>query len=477
MFQSDKFVQVEKHGKYTRYSKLLGRGAIKTVYYAIDTEMGCEVAWNQVKLDHLTQMDAEKLFREIKLLHGVEHKAIIKLIDTWLDSENRILVFITQIMPSGSLRNYIDKVKSLSTKAIRNFSRQILEGIYYLHSRDPPIIHRDIKCDNIFFDGSKGKIKIGDLGESTLKLADHVKSVIGTPNFMAPELYDEHYTEKVDIYAFGMCILEMATGDYPYFECENAAQIFRKVLSGKKPLSIEKVKDPEILEIINLCILPELNRPSAEQLLQHPFFEKASTPSIPNETSNENEENIDSKLEKPLHANSAIFYLDPNEIQSQKEIDIDIPVFINGKQSTINESFNLEKQDYPSFVKNITSKYNLTIDDPEEFVELIRSIVENEQKNKKLKSIKKFDDQKTNSPKLIVTPIFQQKDQSFQKINEQTFDPQIQNGIIYQDEDKDKDKNEDKNENKDKDKNKNENKNENKNKNENENENENKNEK
>eukprot|EP00612_Vaucheria_litorea_P004671 CAMPEP_0171468940 /NCGR_PEP_ID=MMETSP0945-20130129/10949_1 /TAXON_ID=109269 /ORGANISM="Vaucheria litorea, Strain CCMP2940" /LENGTH=55 /DNA_ID=CAMNT_0011997911 /DNA_START=530 /DNA_END=693 /DNA_ORIENTATION=+ len=54
-------------------------------------------------------------------------------------------------------------------------------------------------------------------------------SVLGTPEFMAPELYEEAYNEKVDIYAFGMCVLEMVTKENPYNECKNAAQIYKKV--------------------------------------------------------------------------------------------------------------------------------------------------------------------------------------------------------------------------------------------------------
>lgn len=53
----------------------------------------------------------------------------------------------------------------------------------------------------------------------------------GTPEFMAPEMYEEHYDESVDVYAFGMCMLEMATSEYPYKECTNAAQIYKKVTS------------------------------------------------------------------------------------------------------------------------------------------------------------------------------------------------------------------------------------------------------
>lgn len=60
-------------------------------------------------------------------------------------------------------------------------------------------------------------------------------SVLGTPEFMAPELYDENYNEKVDIYAFGMLLLEIITRDVPYHECANPAQIYKKVTQGIPP--------------------------------------------------------------------------------------------------------------------------------------------------------------------------------------------------------------------------------------------------
>ena len=58
---------------------------------------------------------------------------------------------------------------------------------------------------------------------------------VGTPEFMAPELYEEEYNELVDIYSFGMCLLEMVTFEYPYSECTNAAQIYKKVSSVRPP--------------------------------------------------------------------------------------------------------------------------------------------------------------------------------------------------------------------------------------------------
>ena len=102
---------------------------------------------------------------------------------------------------------------------IKDWCLNILRGIVYLHSRDPPIIHRDLKCDNVFINSNKGEIRIGDFGLSSTLTNMVASSVIGTPEFMAPELYDEKYGTEVDIWAFGMMMLEIITLKAPYSEC------------------------------------------------------------------------------------------------------------------------------------------------------------------------------------------------------------------------------------------------------------------
>ena len=92
----------------------------------------------------------------------------------------------------------------------------------------PYYLLRSFLLQHFFFaKGATGSVKIGDLGLSTNKY--QAQSVIGTPEFMAPEMYDEKYDEFVDIYAFGMVMLEMATSEYPYSECTGPAQIYKKV--------------------------------------------------------------------------------------------------------------------------------------------------------------------------------------------------------------------------------------------------------
>ncbi|KAK9072105.1 hypothetical protein SSX86_008537 [Deinandra increscens subsp. villosa] len=262
------------HNRYIRYNEMLGRGAFKTVYKGFDEVEGIEVAWNQVLLDDAMQSPEhlERVYSEVHLLRTLKHENIIKSYVSWVDDEKKTINMITELFTSGNLRQYRKKHKSVDLKAIKNWARQILRGLAYLHSHEPPIIHRDLKCDNIFVNGNHGEVKIGDLGLATLMLRPTAKSLIGTPEFMAPELYEEEYNELVDIYSFGMCILELITCEYPYSECRNQAQIYKKVTSGIKPAGLSKVKDPQVKEFIEKCLVPLSQRLPAKELLKDPFI-------------------------------------------------------------------------------------------------------------------------------------------------------------------------------------------------------------
>ncbi|URE01485.1 photoperiodism, flowering [Musa troglodytarum] len=94
----------------------------------------------------------------------------------------------------------------------------------------------------------------------------------GTPEFMAPELYEEEYNELADIYSFGMSVLEMLTSEYPYSECSNPAQIYKKVTSGKLPRAFYCIQDPEAKRFVGRCLQKVPGRSSAKELLLDPFL-------------------------------------------------------------------------------------------------------------------------------------------------------------------------------------------------------------
>lgn len=263
-------------GRYIRYKRLLGRGAFKDVYKGFDHADNVEIAWNQICIEDETTLKSperkEKLCSEAVLLKSLNHRNIMSCSSFWLDFDNKTVNMITELFEYGCLRHYMKKLGNVvDVHTIKNLGRQILQGLHYLHTRNPIIIHRDLKCDNLFVDAS-GEVKIGDFGLATTMERAPLRDLAGTPEFMAPEYYDEEYNELVDIYAFGMCLMELATSEYPYSECTNPAQIFKKVSTGIKPVALGKVKDREVKEMIEKCMLPASLRPSALELLKDPFF-------------------------------------------------------------------------------------------------------------------------------------------------------------------------------------------------------------
>ncbi|XP_072408394.1 serine/threonine-protein kinase WNK1-like isoform X4 [Chiloscyllium punctatum] len=272
-----KAVATSPDGRFLKFDIEIGRGSFKTVYKGLDTETTVEVAWCELQDRKLSKSERQRFKEEAEMLKGLQHPNIVRFYDSWESTlkGKKCIVLVTELMTSGTLKTYLKRFKIMKIKVLRSWCRQILKGLHFLHTRTPPIIHRDLKCDNIFITGPTGSVKVGDLGLATLKRASFAKSVIGTPEFMAPEMYEEKYDESVDVYAFGMCMLEMATSEYPYSECQNAAQIYRRVTSGVKPASFDKVAIPEVKEIIEGCIRQNKDeRYAIKDLLSHAFFQE-----------------------------------------------------------------------------------------------------------------------------------------------------------------------------------------------------------
>jgi len=267
------------NGRYQRFKTCIGKGAFKSVYEAFDKTAQKDVAWNVVDLSQVRSGDElVKIRKETDILKSLKHKNILRIYDTWLNESQDRLIFITDIMRDGSLLKYIMN-RDITLGRVKEFCKQILNALCYLHrgigTPPKPIIHRDLKCDNIFIDASMNRVVLGDLGLSVVVSQKPIKgqSVVGTPEFMAPEMYEEKYNTKVDIYAFGMCLLQMVTKKYPYQECHTLHQVYKKVTRRELPAVLKTVISKSVKEyILNCCHFEQEHRPTAGQLLQHPFL-------------------------------------------------------------------------------------------------------------------------------------------------------------------------------------------------------------
>ena len=278
MSNDEEVIERSPEGRYVRYAQKVGTGSFKTVWKGQDMDTAREVAWNTINIAHYKAALRKRIMEEVMLLRRLSHPCLLQFYGSWLLPDSMQVVFVTELFHAGTLKEFTRKYP-ISMAQVKKYCRSILECLVYLHTQDPPVIHRDLKCDNIFIDGADGNIKIGDLGLSTQLLPNSEKAytVLGTPEFMAPEMYEAEYTETVDIYAFGMCVLEMITKRAPYEECaNNVAAVMKAVTSGQLPRGLDELKEkwPDAYEFVHRCIVAgeHDSRPSATSLLDDDFL-------------------------------------------------------------------------------------------------------------------------------------------------------------------------------------------------------------
>ena len=153
-----------------RYQNEVGKGRFKKVFKGFDERRGIDVAWSKLSQESL-DLDDEQLAavaQEMRKGLDLDHPNIIKCYLTWQDGQGHCINLITEFFTSGNLREYRQRHKHLELKAVKKWARQILSGLDYLHTKEPPVVHGDLRCDKIYINGHSGEIKIGDLGLATL---------------------------------------------------------------------------------------------------------------------------------------------------------------------------------------------------------------------------------------------------------------------------------------------------------------------
>uniref|UniRef100_A0A3P8R587 Mitogen-activated protein kinase kinase kinase 3 n=1 Tax=Astatotilapia calliptera TaxID=8154 RepID=A0A3P8R587_ASTCA len=259
-----------------RRGKLLGQGAFGQVYLCYDVDTGRELAAKQVQFDPdspETSKEVSALECEIQLLKNLHHERIVQYYGCLRDHNEKTLTIFMEYMPGGSVKDQLKAYGALTENVTRKYTRQILEGMSYLHSN--MIVHRDIKGANILRD-SAGNVKLGDFGASkrlqTICMSGTgIRSVTGTPYWMSPEVISgEGYGRKADVWSLGCTVVEMLTEKPPWAEYEAMAAIFKIATQPTNPLLPSHTSD-QARDFIRSIFVEAKHRPSAEELLRHPF--------------------------------------------------------------------------------------------------------------------------------------------------------------------------------------------------------------
>jgi len=285
-------------GTQWKKGQLIGRGSYGSVYMVLNESNGKFMAMKEVELGFKGDADEVRaLVGEIQLLQQLEHPNIVRYLGSRIQPSSSCIQIFTEWVPGGSIRSILDNFGPLSPNVVRSYVHQSVEGLLYLH--DHHIWHRDIKGANILVDHA-GIIKLADFGTSeklrkksdgssvaieqsqSSSTSEGVQTTCGTPLFMAPEAMLDPKTVdglKADIWSLGATTLQMITGSPPWREhgFSNFMQLMMFVARDDSSPLIDDGVPPAIRDFIGQCFRRNPNiRPSARQLLTHPFFGKSS---------------------------------------------------------------------------------------------------------------------------------------------------------------------------------------------------------
>ncbi|KAG1943677.1 serine/threonine-protein kinase 10 [Pimephales promelas] len=258
----------------------LGDGAFGKVYKAQNKETGVLAAAKVIETK--SEEELEDYVVEIDILASCNHQYIVKLLDAYF-YDNKLSIMI-EFCPGGAVdATMLELDRGLEEPQIRVICKQMLEGLQYLHSMK--IIHRDLKAGNILL-MLDGDIKLADFGVSAknTKTLQRRDSFIGTPYWMAPEVVmcetmkDAPYDYKADIWSLGITLIELAQIEPPHHEL-NPMRVLLKIAKSEPPTLDQPSKwSMEFNDFLKKALdrNPE-TRPTAAQLLEHPFVSSVKT--------------------------------------------------------------------------------------------------------------------------------------------------------------------------------------------------------
>ncbi|XP_043923427.1 nuclear receptor-binding protein 2 isoform X1 [Protopterus annectens] len=268
-------------GRWQKRKEQMNQGnvpGIESAFLAMDTEEGVEVIWNEVQFKDkkIFKQHEESIITMFDKLLLLEHPNIVKFHKYWLDilENSARVVFITEYMSSGSLKQFLKKTKknhkTMNAKTLKRWCTQILSALSYLHSCDAPIIHGNLTCDTIFIQHN-GLIKIGSVWHrifanafaETLPIPSLSQEEEKNLHFFPPEFGSKYDNPAFDIFSFGICALEMAMLE---IQGNEDCRISKDAIMQ----ACRSLEDSLMMEFILKCLSSDpQQRPTAHDLLFH----------------------------------------------------------------------------------------------------------------------------------------------------------------------------------------------------------------
>jgi mitogen-activated protein kinase kinase kinase len=263
---------------FERSEKALGQGAFGKVWLGLrDNGEFLAIKEIQISQGEKYAQRLEAVENEIELMRNFDHPHIVRYLGSQRDEARGVFYILLEYVSCGSIQALLKTMGGpLDEKVIRKYARQILLGLAYLHSRSPPVAHRDIKSANVLVE-TTGNVKLADFGcskvFSDLVEGANFNSVLGTPHWMAPEVIrQEGAGLAADIWSFGCTVVEMATGLPPWSHIRDPTAVMFHIASATELPQIPESLSDIGQDFLKCCFQRDpARRATAVDLLQHSF--------------------------------------------------------------------------------------------------------------------------------------------------------------------------------------------------------------
>jgi serine/threonine protein kinase len=262
--------------------ELIGRGSLGCVHKALEAHTGQLMAVKEVMLDAQDQTDdkfRKQLQNEIDLYKDMQHPRIVAYFGHDY-IEGRLYIYL-EYMPGNSIAQVLAQFGPLDESLIARYTHNLLEGLEYLHTRDPPVLHRDIKGANILV-GIDRTVKLADFGCSKRSFGTAVHTLRGSIPWMAPEVMCQSgYGRKADIWSLGCVLIEMITAEAPWGAFDNCLAAMARIAMSEETPPMPSTLSALGQSFVVACTkrAPQ-ERPDAVDLLKHDFVAGLSPSSI-----------------------------------------------------------------------------------------------------------------------------------------------------------------------------------------------------
>jgi serine/threonine protein kinase len=263
--------------------ELIGRGSLGYVHKALEARTGKLMAVKEVLLDSQDQTDEKfrkSLQNEVDLLKEIQHPRIVAYLGHDY-TEGRLYIYL-EYMPGNSIAQVLSQFGPLDECLISRYTHNLLEGLEYLHTRDPPVLHRDIKGANILV-GIDRTVKLSDFGCSKRSLGTAVHTLRGSIPWMAPEVMKQQdgYGRKADIWSLGCVMIEMALAEAPWGTFDNCLAAMVRIAMSEETPPVPSHLSALYQDFVVACTrrAPQ-DRPDATDLLKQDFVAGSNRSSI-----------------------------------------------------------------------------------------------------------------------------------------------------------------------------------------------------